>query len=365
MSALELISLVTQALFVGLFVVVLRDTMRHPTRAALDTSLLFGSIAALVVLARLSPILFVEPPAWVTSVLILLLTLAPYAMLRLVDDFSGTPRFVVAAGGAVYLGIAAVGFALTTQPQLLQLAIIAWFLAVGGYAAIAFDRARRRSRGITRRRMRAIVVGAGLFVAAIVVLLADAMTGERTIALQVLAQVAAFGAVMAFFLGFAPPTWVRRAWREPDLRAFLESSVHLVSVGDDHLAMSQLQHAVAAAAGADGASIGVADPEQSVIRYASQTGEWLTYPDDAFIAGAAYSQQRRVIAADAAASDPEHAQTYATTNARTVIAAPVTRDGRRIGVLAVYADRAPIFIEEDLWLIELFADHVAVLARGS
>ncbi len=364
MSALELISLVTQALFIGLFLVVLRDAVRNRTRAAVDTTLLFGSVAAVVAVARLSPILFGQPPAWFASLLLLLLTLAPYAMLRLVDDFSGTPRFVLAVGGAVYVAIAALGFALPAQSQLHQLAIIAWFLAVGGYAAIAFDRARRRTRGITRRRMRAIVVGAGLFVGAIVVLLADAMTGERTIALQVLAQVAGLGAVMAFFLGFAPPSWVRRAWREPDLRAFLESSVHLVSVGDDHLAVSQLQHAVAAAAGADGASIGVADPQESVIRYASQTGEWLTYPDDAFIAGAAYTQQRRVIAVDAAAVDPEHAQTYATTNARTVIAAPVTRDGRRIGVLAVYADRAPIFIEEDLWLIELFADHVAVLLEA-
>jgi signal transduction histidine kinase len=47
-----------------------------------------------------------------------------------------------------------------------------------------------------------------------------------------------------------------------------------------------------------------------------------------------------------------------------VIAAPISADDRRIGALAVYADRAPIFVEDDLWLIELLADHTAVLLEA-
>ena len=46
MTALELISLVNQVLFVGLFVAVLWRALRQPSRAAWDTVLLFGSIAA-------------------------------------------------------------------------------------------------------------------------------------------------------------------------------------------------------------------------------------------------------------------------------------------------------------------------------
>src|SRR4029453_9473240 len=45
----------------------------------------------------------------------------------------------------------------------------------------------------------------------------------------------------------------------------------------------------------------------------------------------------------------------------TIIAAPITTDERRLGVLSVYADRAPIFVEDDLWLLELMAAHTALL----
>ncbi len=47
-----------------------------------------------------------------------------------------------------------------------------------------------------------------------------------------------------------------------------------------------------------------------------------------------------------------------------MIAAPITTDERRIGALAIYAERAPIFVEDDLWLIELLADHTAVLLEA-
>ena len=46
MTALELISLINQALFVGLFVAVLRHALREPTRANLDTALRVGIPAA-------------------------------------------------------------------------------------------------------------------------------------------------------------------------------------------------------------------------------------------------------------------------------------------------------------------------------
>jgi signal transduction histidine kinase len=62
--------------------------------------------------------------------------------------------------------------------------------------------------------------------------------------------------------------------------------------------------------------------------------------------------------------DPEHAAVYEQNLATTIIAAPITTDERRLGVLSVYADRAPIFVEDDLWLIELMAAHTALLLEA-
>lgn len=364
MTALELISLVTQVLFVGLFVVVVWHGVRRRTRAGFDTVLLFGSVAAVVGVDLVAELMGFDESPIIPIVLILLLNLAPYAMLRLVDDFSGTPAWVQVGGGAAYLAIAALTVALSSQIQLLELVLIAWFLAVGGYAAFAFARASGRTRGITRRRMRAVAAGAVLFIGAIVSIVVGALVEEDAGALSIIGQLAALAAVVAFFLGFAPPAWIRRAWREPDLRRFLERSIHLVGVPDERRVMIELQQSAATAFGATGASIGISDGVRPVLRYASAAGGWVEYPEDAFIGGWAFRDQRRVVVFDAVESDPLHAETYERTGARTVIAAPISADDRRIGALAVYADRAPIFVEDDLWLIELLADHTAVLLEA-
>jgi len=364
MTAIELISLVNQVLFVGLFVVVTWRAARAPSRASFDTALLFGSVAAVLVISRLAVATDTAGSPATVGALLLLLNLAPYAMLRLVDDFSGTPRWVQIIGATAYLLVAALGFAFQVAPQLVELATIAWFLAVGGYAATAFGREIGRTRGITRRRMTAVAAGVVLFIGAIVLVFIGALVTAANPVLGILGQVAALAAVLAFFGGFAPPSWIRRIWREPDLRDFIERSIHVVSITDDRRAIVELQQAAAAAFGANGASIGLADDERGILRYPDAGSGWLEYPDNQFIAGQAYRRQHRVVADDAITADPGNADVYEGNAARAVIAAPVTADDRRIGVLAVFAERAPIFAEDDLWLLELVADQTAVLLEA-
>ena len=266
MTALELINVVSQGLFVGLFAAVLVRALNRPSRAAWDTVLLFGSIAAVVVIARAVDLLGVGEQPWLIGVVLLLLSAAPYAMIRLVDDFSRTPRWLLPVGAIGFAVVGVLGFfAFAAAPQLYELVTIAWFLVVGGYAAYAFARAAVSSRGITRRRMTAVALGAVLFIGAIVIAFADALaTGVN---LEVVTQLGAFFAVIAFFIGFAPPDWIRRAWREPDLRRFLERSLHLSALADERRAMVDIQHAAAAAFGAAGASIGLAVAGRPVLRY--------------------------------------------------------------------------------------------------
>lgn len=359
MTALELISLVNQVLFIGLFVVVLWHAVRQPSRSHFNTVLLFGSIAAVVTLGVVSDWIGVEDPL-ITGLTISLLNVAPLAMLRLVDDFSGTPKWVQWAGVAAFFAVSVLALAaFESQPALVELALLAWFLPVGGFAAFAFVRAAIRSRGITRMRMAAVAVGALTFIGAIAVLLVGELIQADP--LGAAGQVGALAAILAFFLGFAPPGWIRQAWREPELRRFLEQSIHLTGIADERDAVIELQRAAADAFGATGSSIGLADPDRGLLRYPTQAGGWLELPDDAFIGGRAFSQQRRVVALDAATEDPNNAEVYRQNAAETVIAAPITAEDRRLGVLTVYANHAPIFVEDDLWLLELLADQTAVL----
>ena len=359
MNALELISLANQGLFVGLFVAVAWHALWQPSRPRLNTVLLFGSIAAVVVISQVAEWLAFDEPL-LTAVILALLSVAPLAMLRLLDDFSGTPRWVQWAGAAAFAFVVVLGFVgLESQFRLVDAVLIIWFGLVGGYAALAFARAAGRSRGITQRRMTAVAAGAVFFIGAIVTSLVDALL--ETDALSVIAQVMALASVLAFFAGFAPPSWIRRAWREPDLRSFLQRSIHMTGMTDERRALVEIQQAAADAFSATGAAIGLVDESRPVLRYVDKDGEWLEYPDDALIGGRAFREQRRIVAIDAVAADPEHAAIYRAWGANTVIAAPITAENRRLGVLTVYAERAPIFIEDDLWLLELVADQMAVL----
>ena len=363
MTAVELLSAANQVLFIGLFAAVLWHALRQPSRAAGDTALLFGSIGGVLIISVLGRILGLSDEPWLLGVILLGLAVAPYAMLRLVDDFSSTPRWMLLAGVPLLGILGVLGFVLfDAAPGLVEVIFIAWFLGVGGYAALAFGRAAISSHGITRNRMTAVTVGAVLFVAAVVIVFADAIV--ETVDLAAFPQLIAFFAGIAFFIGFAPPSWIRRAWREPDLRRFMERSVHLTTVADDRRAIGEMQAAAAAAFGASGAAIGIALEGQPILRYVTRQGEWLDYPDDEFIGGQAFQHQRRVVAMDAGVADPEHAEVYHRAAANTVIAAPITSDDRRIGVLTVYADRGPIFVDDDLWLLELLANHIAVLLEA-
>ena len=363
MTALQLIGLVNQVLFIGLFGAVLWHAVRRPSRAAYDTALLFGAIAGVLLVARAAEWLGLTGLPWIVAVELLLLNSVPFAMIRLVDDFSGTPRWVQAAGTAAFAVVAALGFLLAPDVTLVAIASIALFVAVGGYAAAAFLRETRRTSGITRRRMGAVAAGALCFIAAIVVTFLAAIVPEIQPTTSLVGQLLALAAVVAFFLGFAPPAWVRRAWREPDLRRFLERSIHLSAVPDERVALLEIQRAAAAAFGATGASVGLADLERSIIRYPTHDG-WVEHPSDAFVAGRAFTEQRRVISVDAVADDPEHADSYRRSRAHSVIAAPISIEDRRIGVLTIYADRAPLFVEDDLWLLELLADQSAILLEA-
>ena len=193
MTALELISVANQVLFIGLFVAVLWHALRQPSRASFDTVLLFGSIAAVVLVSRGADWLGLDA-AWVPGITIVLLNIAPFAMIRLVDDFSGTPSWVQWAGAIALVVVGALGFsALEAQPQIVELLLLGWFFGVGGYAAYAFAAAARRSRGITRRRMTAVAAGAIFFIAAIVTVLLGALLTA--------AELGILGQVLALALG--------------------------------------------------------------------------------------------------------------------------------------------------------------------
>ena len=170
MTALELVSLLTQAIFVLIFVLVVWGALRRPTASAADIALFFGAIAIAIVESRVVTTFQLQEVGIVSDLAAILIIAMPYLLLRLVDDFSNVP-FLVKRLAELGLLLSAVGFLAIegTIPPPVLLLVVAYFVALSLYCAAAFISAARRSTGVTRRRLQAVAAGTLLFGLAILV----------------------------------------------------------------------------------------------------------------------------------------------------------------------------------------------------
>jgi signal transduction histidine kinase len=364
-SADDLLQYVTQALFVLIFLVVLRQAIRQPLRANVDIALLFGVFSLIIAMGIVSGALDVEDNRVLTAVSGALLMAHPYLMLRLVDDFSHVPVWMMRLG-AVGLAAAVVGlFAVAPPlPAALTLLYVAYFVWLEIYAARAFLRTARRSSGVTQRRMIAAAGGSALLGALILVAglvsVAPAWEGFWTI----LTQALGLASGIAYFLGFATPGVLRRAWQEPELRGFFGRAASLPRLPDTRSIVQELERGAATSLGAPLAAIGLWDDEAQRLRFAVDGSPPLEIASGEMIAGRAFGSQRALYVLDAVRVDPMNADVYRQADVEAILAAPITAGDRRLGVLVVAAPRAPIFADDDLVLAQLLADQAAVILES-
>jgi len=272
-TALELVSLLTQAIYVLIFVLVTWTALRRRTRTSVDIALFFGAIATAIVESRIVTTFGLSQVELITDIVTLLVIAMPYLLLRLVDDFSDVPAVVsrLAEAGVVLSAIAFVVTVGTVPPPIL-IAIVVYFAALSTYSAVAFVLAGRRSAGVTRRRLQAVAAGTVLLGVAILVagfapLLPASLAGLPT----GLTQVLALASAIAYFIGFAPPQILRRAWQEPELRSFLRRAASLPRMPDTRSIVHALQDGAGSTLGAR-AAIGLFDPETNTLRFQDPHG---------------------------------------------------------------------------------------------
>lgn len=367
MSADRLLEWLTQVPFVLIFLVVAIQAVRHPLRANFDTVLLFGATALVIAIGRTAEALGLELGPIGEVVTASLIMALPYLVLRLVDDFSDVPR---ALTRFAVLGLAASVVSLLVvappRPVGLTLLLVVYFFGLELYAAAAFVREARRSNGVTRRRMQAVAVGS-IFLG-LTVLMAGFGAGlpELTGVWTVLGRMFAIAPGVGYFVGFAPPRFLRHAWQEPELRGLLGRSASLPRLSSTGAIVRELERGAARSTGAPYAAIGLWDEAAQVLRFhpAGPGGTPLDVLPDQTIAGWAFAEQRTIFSTDAERDDPANVEAYRAYGARAVLAAPIGAGERRLGVLVAYAARAPIFADDDLVLVKLLADQAAVILES-
>jgi signal transduction histidine kinase len=386
MRAEELFQRLTEVLYIVIFIAVLAGAIRRPTRVAMDMVLFFGDVALITLAGIAARVLDVNPSTTVSDVEASLLMALPYLLLRLVADFMPVRAWLLrAAEVGLILSVIAL-FALDPPyPVVLVVLLVAYFVMVTLYASLAFWAAARHSTGVTRRRLQAVAVGS-MFIGLVILL-----AGLSAVVPPLSGLLGTFGTIfgmcsaLAYVLGFAPPTWLRRAWQEPELRAFLERAATLPHLPDTPSIVRELQRGATQTTGASGAAIGLWDESAGVLRLftdeperlpeAAATTEggrvmrhtaegWEVAPDSATLSARVMREGRALFTTDLVHDDPANAALYAAYGSSAAVGAPIVAGDRRLGALVVYAQRAPIFADSDMDLVQLLADQAAVILES-
>jgi signal transduction histidine kinase len=365
MSADELVQYLSWLVFGLLFGITVVRAVRRPRRVHFDIALLFSIPAVVILLGLLALAGFVQagpiPNAINTSLLLAL----GYLLVRLGDDFAHVPAWLLRGSELLLALLALSAFVLPPpRPAAITLVMFVYLIGLLAYSTVTFVRTARRASGVTRRRISAVAGGALLlallFCLAFVRPLAPAASG---MVWQILQDLAGLASGVCFFLGFAPPAWLRRAWQEPELRAFLGRAARLPRLPSTEMIVAELEQGAQAALGASGATIGLWEPSEGVLRFSIDSTFRLD--TNAPSPGAlAFRDQRQVFSDNVRRDYPAYAERSQRVGASAVLVAPITAGAQRLGVLTVYAPRAPIFAEDDLALVQLLADQAAVILES-
>ncbi|HVM24012.1 MAG TPA: GAF domain-containing sensor histidine kinase [Candidatus Limnocylindrales bacterium] len=356
MTATEFVSIANEIIFFVVFVVTVARAARLRTPPSIDIALLFGVIVAAQQLGNLYDLLDLQDTFAAAKTSIVVVAVLPYLLLRITDHFAPQRRWFMFGALAITLAVAAVGVTSPMElPNSVAALLVGWFAIGGGYASASFIRHARRAPGVTGRRLTAAAIGSGLLALALVLALIGLVLPPIREWGGIFSQLLVTAGGIAYYVGFATPTWLRRAWQEPSVRSFLAHSAELTREPDERAMVRRLEQLAAEAAGTATASIGIASDDGTTLRYLAPNDEVIEAPSDRWLAGRAYTSGEPVFSFDPAADDPDNAASYREAGTAAVMAAPIVAGDRRFGTLVIYASRTPVFAHSDIELTEVLA----------
>lgn len=361
LTAADLLRYLAWAIFfvIGLWVVV--QAIRRPTQVNIDAALLFGGLAGVIAINALLLVGLIPTSPLIPRLTSAVLLSMPFLLVRLMDDVVGVPRRlmrVFMAGFALYVALAVISP--TELVAAIALPLVLGLVGTLIYVVISSLRAMRRAHGITRRRLLAVSLGS-LFLALNFGAGRLPLAPEDT---RSLVDIFGVAAAVSYYVGFAPPRWLRRIWQGPELRAFLTRSASLPQIEDNAAMVRALEQGAAAALGAPYAGIGLWDRDRQVLRFPTGEAQFVLEESSDMPAARAFRLQQPVFSRDTR-YDPElDARFRLRAIARAVLSAPIVAGGQRLGVLSVYGPRVSLFADDDLELLQLLADQTAVVLES-
>lgn len=361
LTAADFLRYLTWAIFVLIGCWAVARAARHPTPVNIDAGLLFGGLAFAIICTALLQAGAVEPSPFLTSLVSMAVLAMPFLLVRLIDDVIGVPRRLMRLFmGAFAVYVACVWLLPRGLLPLLVVPLLLGLIATLGYVVVASVGAARRAQGITRRRLIAVSVGS-------LCLALNFGAGRLPISpddARSLVDIFGLAAGICYYIGFAPPRWLRRIWQGPELRAFLARSASLPQIADRVEMLRAMERGVAAALGTPGASVGLWDEAAGALVFPTFQSSFTLPVSSELPAARAFRRQEALFSRDTHYHEVPEGQRQFRSIARAVLAAPISAGGRRLGVLSVFAPRVSLLADDDLALLQLLADQAAVVLEG-
>jgi signal transduction histidine kinase len=360
MTADQLVQHLSNATFLFIFGVIAVESLRRPAETTLYALAFFGIVALVVVLGAVTQVTGTTAPGALTRVSAALIMALPLLLLVMANAFLPVPRVVLwVAGGGLAAAVLTVATFAPPYANLVTLALIGYFVAVTVYATWRFAAGSRQASGVTRRRMQMVAAGSGFLALALGVGAFSLQFPGLQPVWTALSRLAGVACAASYFLGFAPPRTLRRAWRDAALRDFLsviDALRYDSALADAALALNP---AIARAVGATHALVVVWDEATQRLAAPGVAMEMPEGRSGTTVAADVFRTQRARFVRNAPKADPLNADVYRQYNAIALLLAPVTDGERRFGVLSAYAERDAVFALEDVSLLEVLANEVA------
>ena len=369
MTAAAFVQLLNQILYLAVTVAVVVQTIRRPRRTSIDTALFVIALALILELSTLSiQLSLVLPPVVILGLGALLLGL-PYIQLRLLDDFVGVGMWTKrAAVAGLVLAIGSMIVVPSPLPGILALGLVAYFVMTLSYCAVRFLQESRRAQGLVAARLFAVALGSGLLsiVLAVGVILPFVLPGGADLN-RLVTQIVILAAGVSYFVGFAPPSVVKRLWQESALRRFMQEMNRLPEASGVEDVIRRLEIAAGIATAGSRALIAIWDEDKGEVRFTMSDGTAQTVDTTATVSlGSRVVKERQVVLSEDPARDfPSAAERYRRLGIKAVVGAPIIVRGRVFGVLALQSGQPSLFGRDDVEFLALLADQISVAIENS
>jgi len=371
------LNILAQIIFLLLAAITLLGWARQRNQTRLDIALVFTSLAVYFIFQDLQNFYQGAPPLPIALLTSFGLLAQPYLLLRVARYFRPLSSRVQWAAllsfgfSCALLAVGEIFFANNTPVLFLILAIIVgYFIIVEAYASLLLVQGAFKLSGITGKRLRLASLGSGSLVALFIVFLVviglavtQLITPDQAqvIWLKALLQVFFILSGLSYYLGFAPPRWLSRAWQLDELHRYLQETsaepTHERAAAFDLLSMAALRSV-------GGSLVGVAawdSADQQLKLALGGDPPWQTndLAQDPGVIGQAWRSRKADVARLSKDWGLEALAWADQVKAQTLFVVPILGAAEAWGLLIVAVPHAPLFAEDDLDLLVLLTRQTA------